>query len=134
MRNNINDIPNFLLGHTEIDKNVANYHQFQEKRYSLLKQSFGLCQLQSRKTLPTVGNFLAYHGNWFVFLFYLSIHVRSLKTLHPNVIQILIITTFIFHIFNEHFIMCATILNLQQRMILMFEMFVKYYMKVFKGG
>ena len=75
--------PNFFLGHTKINKNAANYHQFQGKKNSWWNQSFGLCQLQSRKTLPTAGNFLEYHGNWFVFHFEMSINVISLKYFHP---------------------------------------------------
>ena len=48
-----------------------------------MNQSCGLCQFQSRKTLPTAGNFLEYHGNWFVFIFEMSIHVKFPKSLHP---------------------------------------------------
>ena len=84
MRTYLNYIPNLFLGHTKIDKNATNYDQFLENRYSWWNQSFGLCQLQSRKTLPTAGNFLEYHGNLFSFIFYLSIHVISLNPLHPH--------------------------------------------------
>ena len=84
MRKDLIDSPNLFLGHIENDKNAANHHQFQEERYNWLKQSFGLCQLYSRKIVLTIGNFLEYHGHWFVFIFQLNIHVRSIKPLHPN--------------------------------------------------
>ena len=84
MRKDLIDSPNIFLGHTENDKNAANHHQFQEERYNWLNMSFGLCQLRSKKIVLTVGKFIEYHGNWFVFLFELNIHVRYLKPLHPN--------------------------------------------------
>ena len=69
MRKDLIDSPNLSLGYTENGKNAANHHQFQEERYNWLKQSFGLCQLQPRKTILTAGSFLEYHGNWIVFIF-----------------------------------------------------------------
>ena len=76
MRKDLIGSPNLSLGHTKKDKNAANHHQFQEERYNWLNLSFGLCQLQSRKTVLTAGKFLEYHGNWFVFIFGMSIHVN----------------------------------------------------------
>ena len=69
MRKDLIESRKFSLGDTNIYKNAANYHQFQGKKNSWWNQSFGLCHLQSRKTLPTAGNFIEYHGNWFVFIF-----------------------------------------------------------------
>ena len=40
--------------------------------------------IQSRITLPMAEDFLEYHGNWFVFLFEMRIHVKFLKVLHPK--------------------------------------------------
>ena len=85
MRKDLIDSPNLSLHHIENDKNAANHHQFQEERYNWLKQSFSLCQLQSRKIVLTAGKFLEYHGNCFLFLLELNIHVRPIKPLHPNI-------------------------------------------------
>ena len=75
--------PNFLLGHTKIDKISASYCYLQGKKGNWMNPSCSLCQFQSRKTLPTVGNFIEYNGNCFFFLFEMSIHVKFPKALHP---------------------------------------------------
>ena len=84
MRKHLIDSHDLSLGYTENGNNAANHHQFWEERYNWSNLMFGLCQLQSRKTVLTVGKFLEYHGNWFVFLLEMNIHVRHLKPLHPN--------------------------------------------------
>ena len=75
--------PNFPLGHTKIDKNAANFHQYQKNKYGWLNQSFGLCQFQLRKTSTTIGNFPKCHGSRFEFIYFeMSSHVKYLEAAH----------------------------------------------------